>query len=253
MSQTFPIAPDDGRSPENGQLSTARMGAQLGFTLTRVIAVGIVLVFGCLIGWLVYRHRRTVTRGATRVLTVVHMSAPPDGPYAGWKTATLKYERLTFEYPPNWRLTNVSYAAGSNSVTCSNPGKDSASLVTPNNETLFLDTGSGCQSLTARQIASVPVSVLGQTDYLSIADNDRSSSDNGQPTEACLSTSPTSFAPPLSRNVQIDPGFGVPAVNDFCLTFHLLSNFVPVHKTVAAVESDPSLATAKLVFESFRY
>src|ERR1700685_1845682 len=34
-------------------------------------------------------------------LNSAQAAAQTTGPYAGWKTATLKYEKLTYQYPPN--------------------------------------------------------------------------------------------------------------------------------------------------------
>lgn len=179
-----------------------------------------------------------------------------NNPYAGWKTATLQYEKLSFQYPANWTLANSSYATGSTNpinASCVTPGADTATLALPDGESMLFNTGLICGARIGNQVASVPITTLGANYYISIVDDDSSASDNGQPTKACLSTVGYTLVGHLSKNIFTAPGHSGNPANYFCLNVSSVGATTPAHQATATMQNSSDFATAKLVVESLKY
>lgn len=224
-----------------------------GFTIVEVLLVLIAITLISGAAYFVEKHRSENNQVTGNVATTKAKTTNSYNPYIGWNSATLKYEKLSFQYPPNWTLKNTSYIAGSPNVSCVNPGTDNATLAISSYESMILQTGSACSATSATQVASLPITVLGNKYFISILDNDLSSTDNGLPTEACLSTSSSSLSGLPSKNIFIDPADSGSPIDFFCYLNQPVNNATPVHKATAVMESDSNFNKAKLVFESLKY
>lgn len=187
-------------------------------------------------------------------------------PYAGWKTGTLQYEKASYKYPANWTLTGSSLATGHESESNEGlptglhfyPGSDDFKLESPSGNHVDLSAGFG--SFIPFQITgtSLTISTLGATRYLNIGEfNSGEVPASEPPHEACLSNvnntngSEGGKGTIASKNITFDdktdspPSSGTGS-NLFC--------YAPKQpQAVAAFESDPDFATAKLIFESMTY
>jgi hypothetical protein len=108
-----------------------------GFTLVEVLLLIVVLILVGGLGYLGYKqvNKKSKTSTATTAKT-----AAVD-PYAGWKTGTLKYEKITFKYPADWTLDDYSMPyspPGSevNPYSCLKPGEDKILLTSPYGSTV---------------------------------------------------------------------------------------------------------------------
>lgn len=99
---------------------------QNGFSIFDVVLLIIVIVLiGCA-GWLVYKdHSKAQTQDkaaktlkAAQTSKVVSGKSTAAGPnksqYAGWQTFCSSYGGLCLKYPSNWKLSQATYAVGSN-------------------------------------------------------------------------------------------------------------------------------------------
>lgn len=93
--------------------------------------------------------------------------APSTDPYAGWLSATIKYEKVTLKYPSTWTLTNTGIPhSESDAVT---PGYDKAKVVSPTGLTVTIDTGVsgiGGGPYGNRVFSATPITTLGGSYYL---------------------------------------------------------------------------------------
>jgi plastocyanin len=80
------------------------------------------------------------------------------GDYKGWKSYSLKYEKLSFFYPSTFQLTDTS-SNGHDQVTLKGTNGFKASLQTGNSAPLTLPANSTI-------VHSIPVQFVGQKDYL---------------------------------------------------------------------------------------
>jgi hypothetical protein len=232
--------------------------AKKGFSLVEAIIVLMIAMILVAVGLVVFKdnnkHKKAQTPASNNPV-----SSQSSSQYVGWKQATLKYEKLSFDYPSDWKLlSNEADPEGTENAVCVHPGSDTALLATPNNESMTINTGETCGAVTETQIASMPITVLGKSEYISLLDDDAPSSDNGQPTEACLSTASTSLLGVPSKNIflnaDIHTSESSPPVNFFCFKNEPAnSTHGSVHASVTAMEDDPNFATAKLILESLKY
>jgi hypothetical protein len=227
-----------------------------GFSAVELLLVIVTLAVIGVVGYFVARHvdKKTTTPTTSSTSSITTNS------YAGWKSATLKYEKLSFEYPANWTLSNVSTAYNSAlPASCQKPGYDQATITSPNGETVFLLSGAGCGAGSSMngetEITTLPVSAFnGSYKYVGLIDED-SSSDNGTPTFACVSNNSKTLSEPYSKNVSSSTS-GSNLYDEFCFTpsaANLTSSTAMVHKSVSDIKSDANFATAKLIFESLSY
>jgi hypothetical protein len=240
--------------------------SQSGFGVVEVVLIVVIIALIGLAGWFVYRdhHKTTVanttisssSKPATSTSTKTATTTPTQSanPYAGWDTATLQYEKITYQYPSNWTLQdNSETMADANSslspVGCTlNNGQDIVTLTAPSGAFVTLDTGVECVSGGSgiSFAGFTPINVLGNHDYLAYEEN---SSTNPLVVVATISTSDTSgFDHPVSQNIM---GSSNPYDRfTYTYTANITANS---GETLSAFENNPDFVNAKLIFESMEY
>lgn len=220
--------------------------------LLMIVLIGLV----AFIGYEVYKSYHKVSASYNNASSGNNQTAnqlTSSNPYAGWRSATLKYEKLSFMFPGSWALTNNSIDGSTTDANiCVHPGIDNATLALPNGELMFLDTGVVCGAGVTTQVSSMPIDVLGSTHYISFVNNDTSSS-NKNPTEACLSMSASSLVGLPSRNIFINKALTGTPSNFICFSNAAAGSSAHVHRSVAQMETDPNYVNAVLVFKSLKY
>ncbi len=225
-------------------------------------------------GWYVWHAKQS----ADKTLTADNTSTPTfnkqstgktstvtqqSGPYTGWKTATLKYEKITYNYPANWNVKDLSFSSPKGKG-CIYPGSDEIYLTSPSNEQVAIRTGIDCiGDGSAAAFSSTTIKSLGQNLYLVLENNIGIVNPTAaQPSYACLarSTKPDTPMDFKSKNI-FDSGNGVSTLNYFCYypynLYGIQTSTDPSKKipdeTAASITNSKDYATAKLIFESMHY
>jgi hypothetical protein len=176
--------------------------------------------------------------------------------YVGWKTMTLKYEKITFMYPSNWKLVDNSISSPQNLGGCTYPGHDYIILTSPNNNHVNLQTGIDCiGDVIAKSFGSIPVKSLGENLFLDFEADSFEVNPTG-PSFACLAPSTTADSWLSFNSKNIFPSEGNPSapMNSFCFTPFTGSDFQSApNLTVEQIESNVDFNDAKLIFESMTY
>lgn len=231
-----------------------------GFSAIEMILIIVIVAIIGFVGWYVYHSMKNTSSTYYSATTISSNNSPKfsknnehnattsssTDQYVGWKTAILQYEQLSFKYPENWSLTNKSTASPKSSGGCVYPGSDIATINGPNDEQVILSSGSAsCNSGGGGQVQvrSTPITVLKSSDYLMF----QNTSGVVTPVSACVSSTNSTTVDPVvqSRNVYVY-STSKPAYDTFCF-------YNSADKTVAALESDSGLTTAKLILKSMAY
>jgi len=228
---------------------------QTGFNIVETLLVLVVVGILGFTGWYVYHAEQTSNKNysaAASTTTPVYKK----NPYAGWKTGSLKYEEIAYQYPAGWTVTDTS-ASSPKGTGCVYPGTDNVVLTSPSSHQISLRTGVECLGGSgAKTFDSIPVTALGQKLYITLAAADLDSTPT-DPASACLSPAPTQAGYPTgvkSKNIFVDGGSNAPG-NDFCYWPYLSNSpdATPPQVTASQMESSADFATAKLIFESMKY
>jgi len=240
-----------------------------GFATTELlIALAVIVVIG-VVGGIVYHQdhktKPTSTSSTTQTQTSKNSNSskaatPPADPYAGWQTASLKYEQATFKYPSSWQISNTSKDEAGTGGTAT-PGADSVTLTSPTGLMININTGQA-YTVDDSGMANVlsgaqPIQTLGGTYYLDFYNF----TDSTSPTDAagaCLDKSATTSneAPYItSKNIMLANVAGAnasPAADTICIQYqNAQGSLVP--KPVSTFEQDASYNDAKLIIESLSY
>ncbi len=240
-----------------------------GFSAVEFIMILVIIVLIGTVGYLVYKnHNKTTTpttTTSTASTTPAKTTTPTTvDPYAGWKTATLQYEKITYKYPPNWTVTDKSAAEPKSQNGCTYPGHDLVTLNSPTGTEVAFNAGQDCFGYGGdTSFGSVPVNALGQSLFLAFV------SPNGpytptSPTSACLAqtANPNTEFDFKSKNIFLNgTGSGSDPINSFCyIPFNLNNQTIDSNGkssaptfTVAQIENSADYSTAKLIFESMHY
>lgn len=222
---------------------------QKGFTAVEGLLIILILAVIGFGSYYVYHanHKDKTVSASTKSAKASSSTNTATNPYAGWKTGSLQYEKITYEYPGNWALSDNSQSASQveaqGGCTVSN-GADDVTLTAPGGATVELSTGQECKAgLGYGPYAGfIPIKVLGKNYYLAGADpTDPSHIVN---MVVATNTSSDNLSFPASKNIT---GSDSP-VNVFSFTPADSSG-----ESLTALESDPSFTTAKLIFESMLY
>jgi len=87
-----------------------------GFAALEAVLVVIILGILGFTGWFVLNAKQNADKSLssnTSATPVIKPGKANDDAYAGWKTYTLKNEKLTFKYPSNW---NIQYESSSDGI-----------------------------------------------------------------------------------------------------------------------------------------
>jgi Tfp pilus assembly major pilin PilA len=242
---------------------------ETGFSVVEVVLVILIVALIGAVGWLVYKnhHKTTVattttastSKPATSTKTATTTPSQPVNPYAGWDTATLKYEQITYQYPSNWTVTD-----NSTSDACgATPGSDYVILTSPNNEQVILHTGITCvgDQGSVDFGTAIPITALGQNVYIAF-ENWAGEGPPGPPSVpqfACLGATSSPNTPDdfTSKNINLGSSVKDNATqNSFCYYPYeevTSSSSQPPVESVSSIENSPDFATAKLIFESMKY
>ncbi len=170
---------------------------------------------------------------------------------SNWKTATLEYEKITYQYPPSWSVTNQSRAMPKAENYCSYPGEDSITLTSPTKAQVFLEAGQVCPGPEqSKTWGSVPTTAFGSKAYLVFqAPLDVQKLGPTRPTRACLSTAtnPKTASGYESKNIFVNHSVvgNALAYNMFC--------YIPPQSSSQQIERSADWNTAKQIFETMHY
>lgn len=200
---------------------------QKGFSaLETILVLAIVVIIG-VVGWMLYKGHNKASSTAFTVSTKT-TNGVSSNPYAGWRTYTLKDERVTFQYPSTWKLTDDS--------TTSN---DAIYLSDSNNISMTIsdiNQSTGVIPPVTVQYAA-PVSFLGHNAYLDYYSSDLNNVNTID--TAILASSPTNiYATPFSTKNLTPPGsFVINASSDNAMSLAAIKNNIDYNDVKLIVES----------------
>jgi hypothetical protein len=182
-----------------------------------------------------------------------------------WKTATLRYEKITYQYPANWKVVDQSQSAPEFDHYCSYPGHDIVTLNAPSGAQITMDAGQICPApVKASVFGSLPTISFGRHMFMAFeAPIGITPSNPTAATTACLAKTPkpnSTFDFP-SKNIYSDAQIvgNKNPYNAFCFEppasskDKSASQGVAVTYTPGQIESSPDFNTAKLIFQSMHY
>jgi hypothetical protein len=236
-----------------------------GFSAVEIVMVIVIVGLIGAVGYLVYKNQHTTTKTVvvTKVVKGPTSSSSPSSiasnPYAGWKTYTLKYEKLTFKYPSDWTLseylssTNASGSSqNTDKVDLSAPG------VTKGNSTLSIEDGVNENNIplsTSSLLYANPVNVkfIGNNNYLLFA---KAMHPGLDPNSLGCSVLVYSLAKSSSDNAKL-PVAKNAIDNNGNNNLYIVACETPgqtfTTTTVNQAIKDPVLQTNKLIIESMHY
>jgi len=236
---------------------------QEGFgTLEFVLVFVIVILIGAT-GWFVYKHHRKSSTSITTVSTSretkpTKNSTQTPSPNVVWKTATLQFEKISYQYPSNWTVTDRSQAVPKLQNGCTYPGHDLVTLNSPSGKQVILNAGEDCFGDDAtKAFGSVPINALGQNLYL-VFEGSTGLMESTMPNEACLaqSTNPDTSFDFKSRNIFYNgEGSSDTPVNSFCYIPYNPKDYkdAPPSFSVQQIKDSSDYNTSKQIFESMHY
>jgi Tfp pilus assembly protein PilE len=121
--------------------------SESGFSVVELILVIVIVALIGVVGWMVYKNHhknssKTISSNSQSSKTVISNSdsktISTNEQYAGWKTYTTKYEKLSFKYPANWTLKDTSQSQGSG---CTQVGGDIILLSSGEGSEMVLKNG----------------------------------------------------------------------------------------------------------------
>jgi hypothetical protein len=237
-----------------------------GFTLVEVLLLIVVLILVGGLGYLGYKQVNKNSTTSTSSTTASTTKTTAVDPYAGWKTGTLKYEKISFKYPSNYTIKDESIAMPQSSDLCVYPGIDHITLTTPGGKLIKLDAGMSCfGDYSTFSFGSIPIKAFGQDMYLTFVGGGTASVINNQiptgPSGLCLTPNSShmgeivSVFPFKSKNIFINGGEGT-GINSFCFypyTSENLVNGIAPDLTTTKIQNSPDYKNAVLIFESLSY
>ncbi len=250
---------------------------QSGFSVIESLLILVVVGILGFTGWYVYHSQQAASKNysaagnsmaptykkrtpAKSGATSISRASSVQNPSAGWKTGTLSYEKVTYQYPADWTVTDSS-SSTPKGTGCVYPGMDNVVLTSPSNHQVTLNTGVACIGGTAaKTFGSISITALGKDLYITLADTDMSGMGGSTPTgptSACLSPTATQSGYPTglkSKNIFMNGSAAMP-YNEFCYWPYLFnsSNANPPRLTAQQMESSADFMAAKQIFESMKY
>lgn len=239
---------------------------QKGFGVVEGLLILVIVGLIGFTGWYVWHIKQNTDKINNKAAAVAASTAAQStkktattttNPYAGWNTATIKYEQISYKYPSTWTLSDSSTPSPKGSDGCVYPGQDKVVLTSPSSHRLEFDTGLLCIGGSgAKTFDSIPVMSLGKNLYITLAAPSEGSTTTNYATSGCLSTTTKQASYPTSdlksKNIFVNGSSSEAPVNEFCYWTYL-SNTSPPQLSISEVEQSADFATAKLVFESMKY
>jgi hypothetical protein len=184
-------------------------------------------------------------------------------PTTGWNTYTLKYEKIKFQYPSTWKLTDISGSINnetdSKGALIYTPGSDLVTLTSDDGLELSIVTATtaSADGPGIKVISSSPVQLLGSNLYLNYISN---ASPYASANAAYVSTSPSSYSDfPASKNITLGPGSNTGTITDTPtptdrISLSYDSNLFPdASYPVSHFEQDPNYKTALQILASMTF
>jgi len=165
---------------------------------------------------------------------------PSSTSYQGWTNYSLKYEKLSFQYPKSWKLVDTSAN-----------GSDNVSITSLNNFVITINTGvvaTSSPTVPLKIIGVTPIDFAGKFAYFDLV----STANDGLVEEATLSQSPTN---PLqefsSKAVGQHPGTS----SNFVVTaaYSSSGDNTGVNESLVNANKDASYQSAELLIDSMAY
>jgi hypothetical protein len=242
---------------------------QSGFSIIEAL---LILVAVCILGftgWYVYHAKQASDQNYSAVTnstvptyknktSTKAATAAKANPYAGWSTASLQYEKMSFKYPPSWQLSNTSKDEQATGGTAT-PGADTAVLTSPNGLLVSLESGvagvGDSDGIDSVLPGAQHINTLGGSYYLDFYAHGPDNPTVAQ--GACVDKSASASGIPYiaSKNIQlaniIAPAsdIGNPAADLFCIQY----KNVTAEQQDLTLEHDASYNDAKLIIESLAY
>lgn len=177
-------------------------------------------------------------------------TTPATDPYAGWLSASLKYEKVSFKYPSTWKLTNTSTPhSESDAVT---PGYDKATLVSPTGLTLTVSTGVygiGGGPYGNHVFTTTPITTLGGSYYLGFGTYQDDSNLVSKGTVGTKQDKTASM--PLSKNISVTSSDTRP-FNAISMAYYDAAGNA-IEKQVSDFQNDASYNDTLLIIKSLTY
>ncbi|MFJ5234539.1 hypothetical protein ACIQBJ_32130 [Kitasatospora sp. NPDC088391] len=173
----------------------------------------------------------------------------PADPYAGWQSATLKYEKLNLKYPSTWKLTDTSTPYNGNNIMAT-PGNDAASLTSPTGLTVTVATGVnsvGDGPYSTHPQFIVPIATLGGNYYLGFGTGPAGDTSPVNGAVGTSSSSPALY--PASKNISAPGG---PSYDIIRMTYNN-STQNGVSKPLGTYQNDTFYNDALLIIKSLSY
>lgn len=245
----------------------SKLNNHSGFSAVEALLILIIVGILGFTGWYVYHAKQTSNKDYSaaanstvpsykkKTATKPTATVAPD-PYTGWKSASLKYEKVAYKYPSDWTVTDKS-ASSPKGAGCVYPGTDNVILTSPSNHQVELRTGLECNGGAGAKIFdTIPVASLGQNLHISLAASDLSGTPT-DPTSACLYPTATQagYPPNLkSKNLFVNGSSDIPD-DEFCYFPYLFNSRdgTPPQLSASEMENSADFTTAKLIFESMKY
>lgn len=198
---------------------------------------------------------KALTTGSTTQTNKTNTTPQPQpSPYAGWNSATLKYEAASFKYPSTWKISSSSTPNGTAGTV--SPGSDQVTLTSPGALEVTIKSGTygiGDGPYYGTILSTMPITTLGGSYYLGFG-TDAWGTGN-KTNSGCVGTSSGASANfPYSKNITI-PSPANPGDKPFDVVCMIDTQATTAStlKTVADFEADPSFDDAKLIVQSLSY
>lgn len=174
--------------------------------------------------------------------------AKPIDQYAGWKSTTMKYEKLSFKYPASYSIDVVSTPAEPHEGLPS----DRVSLVGLNKFNIAMQTGmwgvgGGCEK--CKVVYSEPITVFGKTYHLNYVSDTGSEASVGRIILANDADNSMDFL----KAKTILNGDGSPSLMSFTVSYQPNGTDTTVTKSLTFLKNDEQVKQAKLVLQSLNY
>ena len=232
------------------------------FTLVEVLLLIVVLILVGGLGYLGYKQVNKKSSTSTSSTATTTKTTAVD-PYAGWKTGTLKYEKLSYKYPSNWTLTDDSKPYSSspdNPYSCLKPGWDLITLTSPYGSTVTMGGpklscgGGGVVSGQLSLAGHESIKFAGSDIFIVYPyDNDITGNTTTSVTTAILSDTATPTSSDLFYTGGVTTKNITSAFEPSVPVYYNYAYYNANDNSYAAMQADPDLALAKKIFESTSY